>query len=426
MNTPMVHKQASSKALWSWAFFDFGNSCFATVILTFVFATYFTQAIAPDAETGTALWGTATGIAGLIIALTSPVVGSIADHTGQRKPWLAAFTLACVLATGALWFAVPGESSIPLAMTLVVLGVVGFEVGLVFYNSMLPDLTTPDRLGRLSGLAWGLGYAGGLICLGLVLVVFIQSDPAPFGLDTEKAEHVRATALFAAAWIALFTWPLFAFTPDSPKTGVPLLTAGKRGFSTLIATIRNAKEHANSFRFLIARMIYIDGVNTLFAFGGVYAAGTFGMSLEDIIIFGIALNVTAGLGAAGFGWFDDRLGSKQTLNISLIALITSAVFVLIAQTVAQFWVSALIMSIFFGPVQAASRTFMARLAPAEIRGEMFGLFAVSGKITSFMGPFAVSAVTLMAGSQRIGMATVLVFLIGGLVLLQGVKEPDRT
>lgn len=403
--------------------FDFANSGFPTVISTFVFAAYFTQAIAPDAETGTALWGTATGLAGLLIALTSPVTGAIADHTGRQKPWLASFTVLCVLATASLWFAVPGEQSIPLAMAAVVLATVGFEVGLVFYNAMLPTLAPPSHLGRLSGLSWGLGYVGGLLCLVIALVVFVQADPAPFGLDKGSAGHVRATVLLTAGWIVVFAWPLFLFTPDTPPTGLTMGRAVKQGMAALVNTIRQAKRHANSFRFLIARMVYIDGVNTMFAFGGVYAAGTFGMSLEEIIVFGIALNVTAGSGAAVFGFIDDRLGSKRTLNISLVALIITSVAVLVAQTPTQFWIAALTMSTFFGPIQAASRTFMARLAPSDMRGEMFGLYAVSGKVTSFVGPFAVGWVTALAGSQRIGMATILIFLIGGLILLRGVREP---
>lgn len=416
----------SRKAQWSWATFDFANSGFTTVVSTFVFSAYFAQAIAPDPETGTALWGTAVGIAGLIIALTSPIVGAIADHTGRRKPWLAVFTLLCVIATAALWFAEPGAQSIPLALTAAIIGTVGFEVGLVFYNAMLPSLTTPDRIGRLSGLAWGFGYCGGLICLVIALTGFIQAESPPFGLDTANAEHVRATMLLTAAWIVIFAWPLFVFTPDAPRTGLPIKAAVVKGATTLFATLRNVRQHANRFRFLIARMIYIDGVNTMFAFGGIYAAGTFGMSLEDIILFGIALNVTAGLGAAGFGWIDDRVGSKRTLTISLIALIATSTGVLLAQTPTQFWIAGLTMSVFFGPVQAASRTFMAHLAPERMRGEMFGLYAVTGKVTSFLGPFAVGAVTVLADSQRVGMATILVFLVVGLILLQGVKEPSRS
>lgn len=426
MNATTPQEPANRRAQWSWATFDFANSGFTTVVSTFVFSAYFAQAIAPDAETGTALWGTAVGIAGLIIALTSPIVGAIADHTGRRKPWLAAFTLICVIATAMLWFAEPGVQSIPLALIAAVIGTVGFEVGLVFYNAMLSSLTTPNRLGRLSGLAWGFGYCGGLICLVIALVGFIQVESPPFGLDKASAEHVRATMLLTAAWIVVFAWPLFVFTPDAPRTGLPMKAAVVKGAATLLATLRNVRQHANSFRFLIARMIYIDGVNTMFAFGGIYAAGTFGMSLEDIILFGIALNITAGLGAAGFGWIDDRVGSKRTLTVSLVALIATSTGVLLAQTPTQFWVAGLTMSVFFGPVQAASRTFMAHLAPAEMRGEMFGLYAVTGKVTSFMGPFAVGAVTALAGSQRIGMATILVFLVVGLILLQGVKEPNRS
>ena len=261
------------KGLWSWGLFDFDNSSFATVVLTFVFATYFTQAIAADVETGTALWGTTTGIAGFIIAILSPVCGAIADQTGRRKPWLAFFTVLCVASTAALWFAAPAPDSITFAMVAVVFGLIGFEVGLVFYNSLLPNLTTPDSIGRLSGLAWGIGYGGGLLCLAIVLIVFIQADPAPFNLDTNNAEHVRATALFVAGWIALFSWPLFAFTPDTSRTTTPFGVAVKTGLHTLFTTIRNMRQHANCFRFLIARMFYTDGVNTLFAFGGVFAAG---------------------------------------------------------------------------------------------------------------------------------------------------------
>ena len=413
----------SRRALFSWAMFDFANSGFTTVVSTFVFSAYFTQAIAPDIETGTALWGTATGIAGLIVAVTSPIVGSVADHTGRRKPWLAVFTLLCIVATAALWFTAPGQNSIPLALTAVVFGTVGFEVGLVFYNAMLPALAPAEKLGRVSGLAWGFGYAGGLICLVVALTGFIQADPLPFDLDRDSAEHVRATMVLTAGWIVLFAWPLFVFTPDAQPTGLAMGTAIKQGLAALAATLRQARQHANSFRFLIARMIYIDGVNTMFAFGGVYAAGTFGMSLTDIIMFGIALNVTAGIGAAVFGWVDDRFGSKQTLTISLVALVITSSGVLLAQTVPQFWAAALAMSVFFGPVQSASRTFMARLTPPNMRGEMFGLYAVSGKVTSFAGPFAVGWVTALAGSQRIGMATILIFLIGGLALLRTVKEP---
>jgi UMF1 family MFS transporter len=405
----------------AWSLFDFANSAFTTIIITFVFAAYFAQGVAGDANTGAGQWSLAMGLAGLIIAIVSPIIGAIADQTGRRKPWLAGVSVICVIATGLLWFVRPEASDVPFALVCVVIATVGFEVGLLFYNAMLPNVAPANMLGRVSGWGWALGYLGGLISLIVALFVLVQAETPPFGLDKDSAEHVRATAPLVAIWFTVFALPLF-FMVKEDGGGVPLRTAIRGGITQLIATFRNARKHGNTLRFLVAAMIYSDGVHTVFALGGVYAAAVFGMELADVIVLGIALNVTAGLGAFAFAWVDDKIGSKRTITLSLVALIIGTVGVLAAPTAMTFWIAALVMSTFFGPVQAASRTMMARLSPPEMRGEMFGLFSLSGKVTAFAGPALVGGIALATDNYRIGMAVVPVFLIVGLVVLRGVRE----
>jgi UMF1 family MFS transporter len=288
---------------------------------------------------------------------------------------------------------------------------------------MLPEVASARRLGRVSGWAWGLGYAGGLICLALCLVLFVQPEAPLFGLDKEAAEQIRIIGPFVALWFAVFALPLFLFTRDAPASGIPAGRALRQGLTTLFATLRGLPRHGQIGRFLLARMIYTDGLNTLFAFGGIYAAGTFGMSFEDILVFGILLNVTAGLGAVGFGWVDDRLGAKPAIMVALAGLTVTGVAVLLVET--QFWFTVLGCGIglFIGPAQAASRSLMARLAPAELRNELFGLYALSGKATAFIGPALVGGVTVWADSQRAGMATIPIFFIVGAILLWPLKDP---
>jgi UMF1 family MFS transporter len=406
----------------AWSLFDFANSAFTTIIVTFVFAAYFAEGVAVDANTGGAQWSLAMGLAGLIIAVVSPVMGAIADQTGRRKPWLAGVSIICVIATALLWFVRPDATDVPFALACVVIATVGFEIGLLFYNAMLPGVAPPAMLGRVSGWGWALGYLGGLISLVGALFVFVQAEPAPFGLDKDAAEHVRATALLVAAWFAVFALPLFFAVKEDGAAGVPLGAAVRGGLAQLVTTFRNARKHGNTLRFLLAAMIYTDGVHTVFALGGVYAAVVFGMELADVILLGIALNVTAGIGAFAFAWIDDKIGSKRTISIALVALIVTTAGVLAAPTAILFWGTALVMSTFFGPVQAASRTMMARLSPPEMRGEMFGLFSLSGKVTAFAGPALVGWIALASGSYRVGMAVVPVFLVVGLLILRGVRE----
>ncbi len=425
MPLPPDSPRVDRRAVAAWCLFDWANSSFPAVITTFVFATYFTQGVAADPISGTAAWGHALAVAGLIIAVLSPVLGSVADMTGRRKAWLAAFAALNVVAMAALWWVRPSPDSMMLALVGIVVATVAFELASVFYNALLPELVPASHIGRVSGWGWGSGYVGGIVCLGLVLVLFVQAETPLFGLDKQAAEHVRAASPFAALWYALFALPLFAFVGEPLGGKLGMGQAVALGLAELRATLRSLlrPERRPIAWFLLAQMIYADGLTTLFAFGGIYAAGTFGMDLAEVIVFGIALNVTAGLGAFSFAWLDDRLGGRWTIAVSLAALIAVSTALLLIESKAWFWGLGLLLGIFFGPVQAASRSMIARLAPPEKRGQMFGLLALSGRVTAFAGPAILGWATVAAGSQRAGMATILAFFAVGLGILL-IKVPE--
>ena len=331
-----------------------------------------------------------------------------------------------MIATALLWYAEPSPDWVLYTLILIVLANVGLDMAGVFYNAMLNDLAPKERMGRLSGWAWGLGYFGGLSCLVIALVAFVQTDTPLFGLSKEQAEHVRATGPLVAAWLAFFSLPLFLFTPDRPAAGGSTWAVVRTGLGRLWETVSHIKRYRTVARFLLARMLYIDGLNTLFAFGGIYAAGTFGLELADVIKFGILLNVTGGIGAFLFAWFDDWFGPKRVILIALVGLTILGLAAVLTTSVTVFWIVGGLLGLFVGPTQAASRTLMARLAPPAQQTEMFGLYALSGKVTAFLGPLLLSIVTDITDSQRAGMATILIFFLAGFALLMSLKTPPTT
>lgn len=424
--TQPVHPPPASKAsLISWALYDWANSAFAAIITTFVFAAYFTQQVAENETVGSAQWGNMLGIAGLAIAITGPLLGAAADQGGRRKPWIFIFTGLCVAATALLWLIKPDPGYTGLALLLVGLGTLGAEFAFIFYNAMLPGLAGPRQIGRWSGWGWSTGYAGGVVCLIIALVVFIQSGSQWLGLDPATAEPVRATFPLVSAWYLLFALPLFLITPDTPGSGKPFSQAVRDGVRQLRDSIRHVRLYSHIVRFLIARIFYIDGLATLFAFGGVYAAGTFNMTTQEVLLFGVALNITAGVGAAAFAWVDDWIGSKPTILLSLFGLIVLGTLILLVESLTLFWIFGLLLGIFVGPAQAASRSFLARAAPEPLRNEMFGLFALSGKVTSFLGPLLVGWGTYLSGSQRVGMSAIIIFFIIGFLLMLTVPAAKK-
>jgi UMF1 family MFS transporter len=408
----------------SWALYDWANSAFSAVIVTFVYATYFSQGIAENTVDGTAQWGWAMTASGIAIALVSPVLGAIADAGGRRKPWLFVFTLLTVIGCFLLWFGRPVPEVALMVLVIAALTNLAFEVGGVFYNAMLPELVSRDYIGRLSGWAWGLGYAGGLVCLTVTLFGFVQAEHPLFGLGQQQAEDVRISGPLVGLWLAVFSLPLFLFTPDRPSHRLGAAEAIRRGFGQLRHTFADIRRYRHIGRFLIARMIYTDGLNTLFAFGGIYAAGTFGMAISEVIKFGILLNVTAGLGALAFGWIDDWIGAKRTILIALVGLLACGAAAVVVTEPLHFWIAGALLGVFVGPTQAASRSLMGRMAPPAMRTQMFGLYALTGKITAYLGPFFLGTVTWWTGSQRLGIATILAFFVIGMILLWPLKEPQ--
>ena len=401
--------------------YDFANSAFTTLVVTFIYATYFTEAIAEDTNTGTFYWSLGVSISAIIVALVSPYAGAIADQGGYRKRFLFLATILGVGATIVLFFPVPGQ--ITFALTAFIIGNFAFEIGLVFYNAFLPELAPPEKIGRVSGFAWGLGYLGGLLCLGIALLFFVMPEEPLFGLSKENGEYIRATNLLVAVWYALFSIPLFVMVKEEKKDKLAfsreLFSEATKQFVNTFHEIRNFRD---IFRMLIARIFYNDGLVTIIAFGAIYAVGTFGFTTEEVLLFGIILNVSAGAGAIGFGYLDDKLGGKTTIQITNIGLIIASLVAVLATGPLGFWISGIVVGLLMGPNQSASRSLMGRFIPQDKENEFYGFFAFSGKATSFIGPILLGQITLLFDSQRAGVSVVIVLFIIGMIILNGVDE----
>lgn len=414
----------NKRSIIAWCFYDWANSAYAAVILTFVFAVYYTEEIAVNSIIGTAHWGYMVAISGLLIASLSPVLGAVVDHQGRRKPWVLLFTCIAILATAVLWFSTPEPSSSTFTLFAIGLGLTCVEIAMVFYNAMLKDISPPHYIGRISGWAWGLGYVGGLLCLLIALYVFIEGKPAWLDAQASQLEQVRICGPLVAIWFFIFSIPLFIWTPEHSSEVISLRPAMMEGMRSLVNTFRALKHHKQIGLFLIAHLMYIDGLNTLFAFGGIYAAGTFGMSVNEVIKFGISMNLVAGIGAATFAYLDDYLGSKPTILLALLLMMIAGISMLFVETKYLFWLLGLGLSFCVGPVQAGSRTLLTRLVPDDIATQMFGMYALSGKVTTFIGPWLVAWATVHFNSQRLGVSTVFYFLLAGAVLLCFVREKN--
>jgi len=446
-------QKTDRRAIVSWALFDWAAQPFFTLITTFVFSPYFASVLAKSPEQGQSLWGFATAAAGLGIALMAPILGSVADATGRRKLWIFVLSIPFVICCWMFWYAAPGGSnSIAIALIAFAIGTLCIEIATVFNNAMMPSLVPHEKIGRLSSFGWATGYASALVTLAIALLLFsanadtgktLAGISPVLGLDPATQEGDRVTGPFSAVWYVIFVLPMFFFVPDvaaKEKIG----PAVRRGLSELAASFKQARANKNIFQFLVANMIFKDGLVALFAFGGIYSAGQLGWGSIEIGIFGIIVIITGIGGLLLAGSLDDKFGAKPVLIVSLVVLMVCGLgMVSIDKTTVFFFIhteaapagaqfASLPEQMFIGlgavigaaagPLQASSRSLLIRLAPREHMTQYFGLLALSGKVTSFLAPLAVGIVTALSGSQAGGMSVVLVFFAVGLALMITVKE----
>ena len=448
--------RAPLRARISWMMFDWSVQPFYTLILTFLFAPYFANAVVGNGPHGQALWGYAAAIAGVLVAAGSPFLGAFADGRGKRKPWIGVLTVVLVVSMASLWIAVPNASmsTILLVLFAFVCATTAAEYSAVFTNAIMPSLAPPHELGRLSGAGWATGYFGGLVSLILVAGLIVanpETGKTLLGLDpivqinAGARESDRLVGPLAAAWFLLFMIPFFLFVPDNH---VPRPDDGRGTTAELWDTIRALPGHPDMLLFLVARMIFTDGLTAIFTFGGIYGAAVFGWGALPLGIFGIVLTLVGAFGALIGGVLDDRFSAKAVIISALIILLIGAFGILsVDKNHVLFFIEvapkeagsapfssigekvflgfAMIVGIVSAPVQASSRSLLARLAPKEKITQFFGLFAFSGKVTAFAAPFLVASLTAATNSQRIGMSAIALFLLVGMILMIPVRSPQR-
>lgn len=417
----------NKKNIASWAMYDFANNAFPTLVITFVYSTYFEKVITP--EGATSKWALATGIAAVFIGFLSPIFGALSDLSGNKKKFLFVSTILCVGFTCLLYFPRPGD--VVLALTIVVLANVAFEISNVFYNGLLPEIAPKKDMGKISGIGFGVAFIGGLLCLFSVLVLFFKPDEGPtfFGLVPEELK-VPSMNWFVGAWYLIFSLPLFFFLKlpkkkvkkSDPDQKLPQVV--KQTFVELGRTLKVIrKDYRQVFRLLLARLFYNDGLVAIFAFGAIYATQVFDFQGSDILVFGIVLNVAACVGAIGFGFLEDIIGSKRTIMFTLIAFIFVTLLAVFAPTATWFWVAAVMVGILNGPNQSASRSLMAKFIPPNKENEFFGFFAFSGKATAFLAPMTWWLMLEATNENyRAALASVVVFFGLGIFLLTSVNE----
>jgi len=422
--------------------YDWASQPFHTLLVTFIFAPYFTSHVASDPASGQAAWGMMLTIAGLTIAFSAPILGAIADSAGPRKPWIAAGSLVLVVSTAVLWLGVPGMEDPTIILIAFGLGLIAVEITFVFSNAYMPELVPEKDLGRISGNGWALGYVGGFVTVILVLAflaeisngkTFLGLDPI-LGLNPDEFEGTRAVGPLTALWYGIFIIPFFLWVPEVPRKASISIKGAMTG---LISSLKNLPKKPSLFAYLGSSMFYRDGLNGLYMFGGIYAAGVLGWQTAQLGVFGLIALVAGALGGYFGGRADKTFGSKRVISFSIIVLIfTSILTILTTRTHIygiplseesslpdiMFYVYGSLIGGFGASLQATSRTMMVRQVDDKAQmTEYFGLYALSGKATAFLAPFSIALMTEITGSQGLGISPVIVLFLIGLILLYRVR-----
>jgi MFS transporter, UMF1 family len=425
-------RKIPGKQVVAWAFWDWGSSAFNAVVTTFVFTVYLTST---KGFGGTVAASSAIGlgltISGLVVLLLAPVTGQRSDGSGRRKFWLAVNTGVVVLCIAALYFVTPSPALLWLGVGLLGVGTVFYELAAVNYNAMLIQVSTRKTVGRVSGFGWAMGYFGGIVLLLILYFGFIHPDVGLFGVTSANGLSVRVSMLLAAIWFLGFALPVLLAVPEyQPPASV---RRDRVGFFAAYGRLGKDiaalwRESRRTIWFLLASAIFRDGLTGVFTFGGVLAAGTFGFSASEVIIFAIAANVVAGLSTVAVGTLDDRVGPKPVIITALIGLVVSGMLVFLLHDGGQivFWTAGLALCLFVGPAQSSSRTFLSRLVPAGREGEVFGLYATTGRAATFIAPALFTLFVTISGQQYFGILGIVLVIFVGLVILIPVKGPDRT
>lgn len=431
----------------AWALWDWGSAAFNAVVTTFVFSTYLASSLFVDPAVVAAangndddpalvraladnasLVGVALMIAGIVVALVAPVLGQRSDGTGRRKLWLGINTGLIVLSMAAMVFVEGTPEFLVLGATLIAVGNVFFEFASVNYYAMLTQVSTRENIGRVSGFGWGMGYVGGIVLLLLLLVLFIQSFGAPdagglLAVPKEGGLNIRLAVLASAIWFGVFAVPVLLRVPEIPPQQRRVRVGFFRSYVVLWGTLRSLwRDSRQVLLFLVASAVFRDGLAGVFTFGAIIAAQVFGFSSTEVLYFAVAANVVAGVSTFFSGRLDDRFGPKRVIVVSLIGLIVlGSVILFIGTSVPAFWVAGLGLGLFVGPVQSASRSFLARVAPEGREGEIFGLYATTGRAVSFLAPGLFALFVGLTGDTRLGIVGIVLILTVGLVLMVPVK-----
>ncbi|MCB4208463.1 MFS transporter [Arthrobacter sp. UM1] len=420
----------------AWGAWDWGSSAFNAVMTTFVFTVWLVSPQFGDPDRSSAVLGWALGASGLVLALLAPVLGQRSDAGGRRKLWLVATTLVVVALCAAGAFVRPAPEYLLLGVGLIAAATLFFELASVNYNAMLADVSTPATAGKVSGFGWSLGYFGGIAALVIVLFGFVKPVlglPVP----TEDGWPFRLTAVFSALWFLVFALPLFFLVPetraDEPRAAKVSVLESYRILGRRLAGLWRTDRHA--IWFLAASAVFRDGLAAVFTLGGAIATVTFGFTQPQVIVFAIAGNIVAALGALLGGRLDDRLGPKRVILGALAGLLVAAGFILALNTrtlslgsftwsaTTTFWVFGLFLCLFVGPAQSASRSYLLRLAPEGKESEFFGLYATTGRAVSFLAPSLFSLCIAIGGRQIHGVVGIALVLAAGLLALLPVREP---